>query len=59
MAVKTQFPKRGILNQFPGPRLVYLDNYARHMHNFTGSEDCLWGGGGLEAGSNHFITQKQ
>ena len=51
---------RGILNQFPGPRLVYFDNYAGHMRNFTGSVDC-WGflGVGLEAGSNHFITQKQ
>ena len=28
MAVLTQFPKRGILNQSPGPRLVYIDNYA-------------------------------
>ena len=40
--VWTQFPKRGILNQFPGLRLVYLDNYAGHMRNFTGSVDC-WG----------------
>ena len=29
----TQFPKRGKLNQFPGPRLVYLNNYAGHMRN--------------------------
>ena len=32
------------------------------MRNFTGSVDCwgfLAGGGGVEAGSNHFITQKQ
>ena len=36
------WPKRGVLNQFPGPRLVYLDNYAGHMRNFTGSVDC-WG----------------
>ena len=42
MTVLTQFPKRGILNQFPGPRLVYLDYYAGHMRNFTGSVDC-WG----------------
>ena len=25
---------------------MYLDNYAGHMRNFTGSEDCLWEGGG-------------
>ena len=48
MPVLTQFPKRGI---FPGPRLVYLDNYAGHMRNFTGSVGCWgflgrgWGGG--------------
>ena len=46
--------------QFPGPRLVYLDNYAGHMRNFTGSVDCLGflgrEGGGGEAGSNHFVT---
>ena len=42
MAVQTQFRKRGILNKFPSPRLVYLDNYAGHMRNFTGSVDC-WG----------------
>ena len=42
-----------------------FDNYAEHMRNFTGSVDC-WGflgvgggGGGVEAGSNHFIPQKQ
>ena len=51
-----------MLNQFPGPRLVCFDNYAGHMRNFTGSVDCwgfLGGGGGVEAGSNHFIKQKQ
>ena len=42
---------------------MYLDNYAGHMRNFSGSVDC-WGflgggGGGVEAGPNHFITQKQ
>ena len=45
---------------------MYLDNYAEHMRNFTDSVDC-WeflvggeeGGGGVEAGSNHFITQKK
>ena len=38
---------------------MYLDNYAGHMRNFTGSVDC-WGflGGGGGAGSNHFITEK-
>ena len=50
-----------MLNQFPGLRLVYLDNYAGHMRNFTGSVDCwgFLGGRGVEAGSNHSITQKQ
>ena len=50
-----------MLNQFPGPRLVCFDNYAGHMRNFTGSVDCwgFLGGGGVEAGSNHFIKQKQ
>ena len=33
-----------MLNQFPGPRLVYFDNYAGHMRNFTGS--VFRGGGG-------------
>ena len=41
-----------MLNQFPGPRLVYLDNYAGHMRNFTGSVDCwgFLGGRGVEGG---------
>ena len=40
---------------------MYFDNYAGHMRNFTGSVDCwgFLGGGGVEAGSNHFITQKK
>ena len=50
MAVQTQFPKRGIFNQFLGPRLVYLDNNAGHMRNFTGSVDC-WGILGVGGGA--------
>ena len=42
---------------------MYFDNYnnyAGHMLNFTGSVDCRGVlGGEVEAGSNHFITQKQ
>ena len=56
MAVLTQFPKRGILNQFPGPRLVYFDNYAGHMRNSTGSV-FRGGGGGWRQGQTILLRK--
>ena len=62
MAVSTQFPKRGILNQFPGPHLAHLNNYAAHIRNFTGSVnwwDFFFFFGGEGARLSHFIMEQQ